>query len=109
MSTPSTCVPRPVLATGETAHNSRTTEFLRRYLESHLPHGALKAVAVETGKDLARTYREIEGEAVLSIDLVLAALPHLDLEDRLRLIAYVCNPLGIVVYGKAERMDGEPS
>lgn len=109
MSTLPISVPRPVLATGEIARNSRVGEFVRRYLEGHIPHGALKTIAVETGKDLARIYREVEGESVLSIDFVLCALHHLSMEERLALLAHVANPLGLVVYGRAERLEESKS
>jgi hypothetical protein len=54
-------------------------------------------VAFELGRHRDRVFKEAEGSALLSLDVVLSASAHLDLEKRIRLAAYLLGPLGLHV------------
>lgn len=101
-----TSPPRLVSASGTIGPRSTPgMESVRRYVQARLPRGAEASIALETGLAHRRVADEVEGVKALSADVLFASLLHLDLEDRLRLLAYVCGPLGLVVYGAAAPME----
>lgn len=96
MITTSRCADRVPAAIGVTAPNSRRGETARRYLQSHLPRGCDAEIALDAARATSRVYAEIEGRgAALSMDVALAAVRHLTLEERLRIVAFWIEPLGL--------------
>lgn len=97
-SIPRGSVVRPVLATGKTAPNSRKVEAVRRKLNDERIHDSTSEIALETGKDTKRVYRELEGESdCFSLDVALATSRHVALEVLLAVWGHALRDLGLEV------------
>lgn len=95
---PERCAERGLTAIGTSAPNSRRGETSRRFLQSRVPRGADPEIGLEAARAVSRVYAEMEGRgAALSLDVALAAARHLELEDRLRLVQFWLDPLGLHV------------
>ena len=95
MSMQGRCVPRLVDSRGISAPNSADVDAVRRFLQARLPHGTQGAIALECGKTRARVAEEIEGTKALSLDVFALAVAALHLEDKLRVVAHVLEPMGL--------------
>ncbi len=69
---------------------------MRRFIQARLPHGSQGAIALETGKTRARVAEEVEGTKGLSLDVALLAIGALPLEERVRVVSHVLEPMGLV-------------
>jgi hypothetical protein len=86
------------------AANSSDIEAARRFVQTRLPHGTQGSIALECGRSRRRVADEVEGHIAMSLDVFLLAAGALPLEDRLRVIAHVLEPIGL----KAEPNPAEP-
>lgn len=88
----------PLRVTGLPSPNSKAAEQVRRFLVSREHVGRnLRALAVLAGRDPQRYYREHEGSAVLSWDLLDQKGGELGLEDRLVLGRFLMDRWGLRV------------